>query len=124
AINIPDGFYNSGNLATGTPAATLTGSYEGIPWGIQAYQPPATPGGSPVLGTNLLIDTGASQELVNVLGIDSPPAVPAGSAPPPSRVILSGTPTLAHAGPIAVTPVNTITAWAPIAAGAGPTAIN
>ena len=117
AISIADGVYSGGNPTTGNPPATLTGSYDGIPWGIQAYQPPPVAGVPPIMGTNLLIDTGASQELVNVFGIDQPPAPAAGYPPPAPRVILNGKSALAHTGPLAVTPVNTISAYTLITMG-------
>jgi hypothetical protein len=115
SFSLPGAVGNPGNLATGIPAATLGGLYDGMPWGIQAYQPAGV--GPAVMGTNLLIDMGASQELVNVLGIDQPP-VPPGVPPLPPRVFLYGTTTpgtpislMAHTGPLAVTPVNTISAY-------------
>src|SRR5207244_1256839 len=74
----------------------------------------------PHMGSNLLIDNAASQELVNVFGIDQPP----GSPLPAPRVILNGKPVLPHTGPIAVTPVNTISAYTGITAGTpGPVTI-
>jgi hypothetical protein len=116
-INI-QGAFSAGNPPSGIPAS-LTGTYEGIPWGMQAYQPPVVPGGPPTMGTNLLIDTGIAQELVNVTGITQ-------TAGSPPVVTVNGNPNivLSHASPIAVTPVSTISAYTPIAAGSGPVTIN
>jgi hypothetical protein len=139
SISIPGATpYTGGTTAaTGIPATLLSGTYDGISWGsynptfgvsgIQAYQP--SPAGFPTMGTNLLIDMGSNQELVNVVGIDwpAPTGSPMGASPPP-RVYLAVPPQvpnalMAHTGPLAVTPVNTITAWATaIAPGATVTA--
>jgi hypothetical protein len=107
---------------SGIPASTLGGRYDGIRWSIQAYQPAGA--GNAIMGTNLLIDMGASQELVNVIGIDQPGVAP-GAPPASPRVFLNGgTMALAHTGPLSVTPVNTISAYTAIPPGSGPVAVS
>jgi hypothetical protein len=116
SITIQEGQFTPGDPVTGF-GAKLAGFYEGLPWSIQSYQP-APPGGFPILGTNLLIDTGPSQELVNVLSMMQP----TGTAP--TVINISGNPNLmAHSSPIAAIPVNTFTAYTPITAGSGATPI-
>jgi hypothetical protein len=99
-IAIPDG-----QLAAGGAGLLLTGTYEGIRWIIQ----PPSPGAFPTLGSNVVIDSGTNQEIVNVVAVN-----------PASPPTIQTTPwTKAHAGPIAVTPVNTVTAYTQIQAGTG-----
>jgi hypothetical protein len=102
-IAIPDGQYFAMDPVNGQPS--VRGSYEGIPWVIQG--PYTAAGGSQVLGSNILIDTGVNQELVNV---NAPPA-----AGQPPTITYAATPK-AHAGPVAVTPVNTVTGYTAITA--------
>jgi hypothetical protein len=87
------------NGPAGMPPTSLSGSYEGMPWIINS-------------GSNILIDTGINQELVNVLGINggNPPSivVQVNSAAGPGT-------NKPHSGTVAITPVNTITASTPAA---------
>jgi hypothetical protein len=92
-MGIPDGQF--GILPNGAPA--IGGTYDGIPWAIQG----PLPGGN--WGSNILIDTGSNQEMVNVNNV--PPPAP-GQVP----TLTVAAATKVHAGPIAVTPVNTILA--------------
>jgi hypothetical protein len=91
------------------PVAGMSGMYDGIPWSIQSQQP----GPQPVLGTNVIIDTGSNQEMVNVFSVNAPAA-----ANQPATITISN-PQKAHTGPLAITPVNTVTSYTAIA-GAPP----
>jgi hypothetical protein len=109
-ISIPSGQYPMfPPPPADAPVATMSGLYDGIPWLIQAPQP----GPQPVLGSNVLIDTGANQELVNVISVN---AQSAANGPP---TITFSNPTKAHAAPFAITPVNTVTSYTALA-GAPP----
>jgi hypothetical protein len=107
-IGIPSGQYQTTPpLPPATPLQSLPGVYENIPWTIQA---PAGAGATQVLGTNVLIDTGVNQELVNVIAINSP-----GPGLPPTITVSN--PVKAHTGPVAITPVGTVTGYTAVGAG-------
>jgi hypothetical protein len=112
-ISVPDGQYPflpppAPPLPPDTKVAFLKGSYDAIPWNIQA----PVPGNPPVLGTNVLIDSGPNQELVNVISVNTPP----GSGLPPTITISN--PTKGHTAPFAITPVNTVSGYTAVTAGA------
>jgi hypothetical protein len=108
---------------------SITGRYDGITWAIQAPMGPGPNFPFPnlpaamqvILGSNLQVDVGANQELVNVQSVS------AGPNPnfPATAMIYGFTAnfTKAHASPFAITPVNTLTAYDPIAKGLNPATI-
>jgi hypothetical protein len=114
-IAIPDGQFPTNPPPTlGGPVPYLTGTYEGIHWIIQN-------------GSNVLIDTGANQELVNVASVNAGnnPTSPTPLLPP--TITIQGS-NKTHSGPIAITPVNTfggatVPAGTPITVGSGPVQI-
>jgi hypothetical protein len=88
----------------------LTGSYEGIPWLIGQY-------------TNLLVDTGANQEMVQVTAIPAPisPLPPNPNNLPPVQGITVTPFTKAHSSPVAITPLPTLIVSSPPNANPIPT---
>jgi hypothetical protein len=73
-VYVADAQYSAGNPASGIPA-TLSGTYEGIPWAIQspaAGQYPSLGSLNMVLGSNLIVDVGYNQEIVTVTAVNAP----------------------------------------------------